>query len=90
MYCVIISLISLVSLVCGYQVAPVYLYYQLTSFYANHRLYVKSRDDAQLQALPDSISNINSLCEPRSIMNTTDGVNWVKVYVDCCHGCVVK
>lgn len=27
---------------------PVYVYYQLTDFYQNHRRYVKSRDDSQL------------------------------------------
>ena len=27
---------------------PIYMYYKLTHFYQNHRMYVKSRDDSQL------------------------------------------
>jgi hypothetical protein len=40
---------------------PVYLYYGLTNFYQNHRRYVKSRDDVQLNG--QSLSG-SSLCDP--------------------------
>lgn len=45
--------------------APVFLYYGLSRFYQNHRRYVKSRDDHQLEG--DSYSKIEDLnknCEP--------------------------
>mmetsp|Transcript_31723 Transcript_31723/g.69377 ORF Transcript_31723/g.69377 Transcript_31723/m.69377 type:complete len:416 (+) Transcript_31723:217-1464(+) len=31
---------------------PIYMYYRLTNFYQNHRMYIKSRDDAQLRGEP--------------------------------------
>lgn len=44
---------------------PVYMYYRLTSFYQNHRLYIKSYDADQLgstKRLPPS--QLNSNCDP--------------------------
>jgi hypothetical protein len=47
--------------------APVFLYYELTNFYQNHRRYVSSRDDDQLAA-GDSVSTgadaYSKNCEP--------------------------
>lgn len=42
-------------------VAPIYFYYQLTNFYQNHRRYVKSRADSQLQG---DLSGSTSACDP--------------------------
>lgn len=45
--------------------APVYLYYQLTKFYQNHRRYVKSQDQDQLEGNFVSNSTISSSdCDP--------------------------
>eukprot|EP01118_Nematostelium_gracile_P015898 TRINITY_DN6461_c0_g4_i1.p1 TRINITY_DN6461_c0_g4~~TRINITY_DN6461_c0_g4_i1.p1 ORF type:complete len:303 (+),score=63.64 TRINITY_DN6461_c0_g4_i1:62-970(+) len=38
--------------------APVYLYYHLEHYYQNHRLYLKSRSDAQLYGLPLTPTNL--------------------------------
>ncbi|XP_039249866.1 cell cycle control protein 50A-like [Styela clava] len=49
----------------------VYVYYGLTNFFQNHRRYVKSRDDAQLngQSVENSLSND---CSPyRNVNNTS-------------------
>ena len=46
---------------------PVFLYYELTNFYQNHRRYVKSRDDDQLAAgdsVSPSASAYSSNCDP--------------------------
>lgn len=40
---------------------PVYVYYELTNFYQNHRRYVKSRNDQQLRG--DKVSDLSS-CKP--------------------------
>ena len=42
---------------------PVYIYYELSGFYQNHRRYVKSRDDGQLAGGDFSISEL-SQCDP--------------------------
>jgi len=41
---------------------PVYYYYRLTNFYQNHRIYVKSRDNAQLAG--KQVSSLNGDCQP--------------------------
>jgi hypothetical protein len=46
--------------------APIYFYYKLTNFYQNHRRYVKSRSDAQLQG--DLAADISS-CDPLQTFN---------------------
>jgi LEM3 (ligand-effect modulator 3) family / CDC50 family len=46
---------------------PVYLYVELTNFYQNHRLYVKSRSDTQLESstpITDKSSSSVSNCSP--------------------------
>jgi len=41
---------------------PVYFYYKLTNFYQNHRRYVKSKSNSQLQGTTDS--SLSSNCDP--------------------------
>lgn len=43
---------------------PVYLYYELTNFFQNHRRYVKSRSDAQLRGEEVSSSDLEDACSP--------------------------
>lgn len=43
--------------------APIYVYYRLTNFYQNHRLYFKSRNPDQLSGDHLAVSDISS-CEP--------------------------
>ena len=63
----------------------VYIYYGLTNFYQNHRRYVKSREDGQLQG--DVEKDISSSdCDPFNIVtvtNGTDGKEEVKKYIPC-------
>ncbi|XP_071397691.1 cell cycle control protein 50A-like isoform X2 [Centroberyx affinis] len=42
----------------------VFMYYGLSNFYQNHRRYVKSRDDSQLNGDIDSLMNPSKECEP--------------------------
>ncbi|KAI8060696.1 ligand-effect modulator 3 family [Gongronella butleri] len=44
--------------------SPIYLYYRLTNFYQNHRLYVKNYDPNQLLGDPTSGSTFDSNCGP--------------------------
>ncbi|XP_068649867.1 ALA-interacting subunit 1-like [Aristolochia californica] len=46
---------------------PIYVYYQLDNFYQNHRRYVKSRNDGQLQ--DDKKANSTSGCDPEDTEN---------------------
>eukprot|EP00897_Mesotaenium_endlicherianum_P002878 jgi/Mesen1/2618/ME000166S01733 len=45
---------------------PIYVYYELTNFYQNHRRYVKSRNDEQLRN--SSTSDLSS-CKPQDYLN---------------------
>ncbi|KAM4540870.1 cell cycle control protein 50A-like [Fundulus diaphanus] len=42
----------------------VYMYYGLSNFYQNHRRYVKSRDDSQLNGDQKSLMNPSKECDP--------------------------
>ncbi|KAG2468791.1 CC50A protein, partial [Polypterus senegalus] len=42
----------------------VFMYYGLSNFYQNHRRYVKSRDDSQLNGDISSLTNPSKECEP--------------------------
>ncbi|XP_014391267.1 PREDICTED: cell cycle control protein 50A isoform X2 [Myotis brandtii] len=42
----------------------VFMYYGLSNFYQNHRRYVKSRDDSQLNGDPTALLNPSKECEP--------------------------
>ena len=63
----------------------VYIYYGLTNFYQNHRRYVKSREDSQLQG--DVEKDLSSSdCDPFNIVtvNKTDGTGTEeKKYIPC-------
>lgn len=49
---------------------PVFLYYRLTSFYQNHRRYVKSLDSDQLKGTAVSASTLNGGdCKPLAILD---------------------
>ncbi|OBA22033.1 Lem3/Cdc50 [Metschnikowia bicuspidata var. bicuspidata NRRL YB-4993] len=50
--------------------APVYLYYKLTNFYQNHRLYVASYDTAQLGGAAVTAGALTLDCDP---LRTRDG-----------------
>lgn len=41
----------------------VYIYYQLDNFYQNHRRYVKSRDNEQLEGIYKDVVDLDS-CDP--------------------------
>ncbi|KAI4389725.1 hypothetical protein MLD38_001922 [Melastoma candidum] len=45
--------------------APIYIYYQLTNFYQNHRRYVKSRNDKQLRS--KSQVGTTDGCDPEAV-----------------------
>ncbi|KXS19927.1 Lem3/Cdc50 [Gonapodya prolifera JEL478] len=45
-------------------VKPVFLYYRLTSFYQNHRRYVKSYDSSQLRGDVVTASSLSDTCSP--------------------------
>ncbi|XP_071377943.1 cell cycle control protein 50A-like isoform X2 [Centroberyx affinis] len=49
----------------------VFMYYGLSNFYQNHRRYVKSRDDSQLNGDRSSLKNPSKECEP---YRTSDGL----------------
>ncbi|XP_056151682.1 cell cycle control protein 50A-like [Lampris incognitus] len=49
----------------------VFMYYGLSNFYQNHRRYVKSRDDSQLNGDKSSLKNPSKECEP---YRTSDGL----------------
>ncbi|XP_041109688.1 cell cycle control protein 50A-like isoform X2 [Polyodon spathula] len=44
--------------------SDVFMYYGLSNFYQNHRRYVKSRDDSQLNGDKSSLTNPSKECEP--------------------------
>ena len=44
--------------------APVYVYYELSNFYQNHRKYVKSLSFTQLRGEESSKSDLDNLCSP--------------------------
>ncbi|XP_072963934.1 ALA-interacting subunit 3-like isoform X1 [Typha angustifolia] len=52
-----------------YMKSPIHVYYQLDNFYQNHRRYVKSRSDKQLQTTASE--HETKLCEPEG--TTADG-----------------
>lgn len=50
--------------------SEVYVYYGLSNFFQNHRRYVKSRDDAQLNG-QDVINSLSNDCKPYRDVNDT-------------------
>ena len=43
---------------------PVYMFYELTNFYQNHRRYVKSKSNNQLSAIGISVAEATKFCDP--------------------------
>jgi len=54
---------------------PVYLYYELTNFYQNHRRYVKSRSDAQLKGDEVKLKADLATCDPYISLNGSSDPN---------------
>ncbi|GIL56255.1 hypothetical protein Vafri_11601 [Volvox africanus] len=52
--------------------APVFVYYELSGFYQNHRRYVKSRSDMQLAGKTKGLAT--NLCNPQEYYNGTDSL----------------
>lgn len=50
--------------------APVFVYYELTNFYQNHRRYVKSRSDPQLRG-DLAVTGLPASCDPYLTSNTS-------------------
>jgi len=44
--------------------APVFFYYGLSKYYQNHRRYVQSKDDAQLEGKPLGLNDLTNYCDP--------------------------
>jgi hypothetical protein len=61
--------------------APVYFYYRLDNFYQNHRRYVKSRNDLQLQG--QSVSAYSSLTDCDPIISQDGSQNPDQFYNPC-------
>ncbi|XP_041367518.1 cell cycle control protein 50A-like isoform X2 [Gigantopelta aegis] len=62
----------------------VYMYYGLTNFYQNHRRYVRSRDDNQLNGDNISPSSLNSDCVPyKTFTNETGNSSKTFGYAPC-------
>jgi len=59
---------------------PVNMYYQIENFYQNHRDYVKSRCDSQLNGNADPGSSSLSSCDPYTYYNSSDPST---VYLPC-------
>jgi len=60
---------------------PVFLYYQLTNFYQNHRRYVKSRSDPQLSgATKPDVSTCEPLITYNNPSNSSDPLNGKTLY----------
>jgi len=60
---------------------PVYFYYQLSGFYQNHRQYVKSRDDVQLQG--NAISSVSALSDCAPLISVNGSNNISLAYFPC-------
>ncbi|KAL7717225.1 EhCdc50 protein [Entamoeba marina] len=56
---------------------PVYVYYQLTNFYQNHREYLRSRSNSQLKGKDVSTYSALSDCSPLISLNDSEDVNYL-------------
>lgn len=60
---------------------PVFLYYRLTNYYQNNRLYAKSYSSKQLQGLALTAAELASECDP--LVGPTEGEHKGRVYYPC-------
>jgi len=51
--------------------SPIYIYYKLTNFYQNHRVYIESYDLDQLKGSAVNLSTLDKNCKPLNKDNTT-------------------
>jgi len=49
---------------------PVYIYYELTNFYQNHRIVLQSRDNEQLAGKYKTVDEVSGSCSP--VLKTAD------------------
>jgi len=61
--------------------APVYMYYRLENYYQNHRRYVQSRTDAQLQGQVQTTYSDLSTCDP--IISADGSGDPSQLYLPC-------
>jgi len=75
---------------------PVYLYYGLTNFYQNHRLYLESLSLAQLRGDDLSLTDAESACSPATtnadlgVTKSWNGVDLVSTAVASPCGLMAK
>jgi len=60
---------------------PVYFYYELSGYYQNHRQYVKSRDDNQLQG--NAINTVSQLSDCSPLISVNGSNNIADAYFPC-------
>jgi len=65
---------------------PIYIYYELSNFYQNHRRYVKSRSDDQLRGVV--VSDYNSLVNCDPYVSANGSTNSKDLFLPC--GLVAK
>ena len=53
---------------------PVYLFYEISNFYQNHRRFLKSRDYPQLSGVYREVDVLKSTCDP--IVKKSDLHKW--------------
>ena len=58
---------------------PIYFHYKLTNFYQNHRSYVKSRSEDQLQ----NVMLDNGDCDPSEVKTATGGPDKGNIMLPC-------
>ncbi|SMN21607.1 similar to Saccharomyces cerevisiae YCR094W CDC50 Endosomal protein that interacts with phospholipid flippase Drs2p [Maudiozyma saulgeensis] len=54
--------------------SPIYIYYKLTNFYQNHRVYIESYDLDQLKGSAVNVSTLDKNCDPLKKDNVTGKV----------------
>ncbi|SSD58933.1 related to Cell division control protein 50 [Saccharomycodes ludwigii] len=63
--------------------SPLYVYYQLTNFYQNHRKYVQSYDADQLKGVAVSLDELDDNCKPLKSASDTEDKGDEKIIYPC-------